>query len=154
MKWSDTNTSFRPGDHPKTELSNRNLPFMVKHLIRRHKAAKTLIDNATPINLIMTKTFIKMGLSQSDLTPVHDTFHSVIPAQSSTPIGRIDLDVSCGSGDNKHHEMLTFEVASFNISYNCILGRPFLLKFMVVIKTTCSIMKMLGPKGVINIKAN
>jgi hypothetical protein len=50
--------------------------------------------------------------------------------------------------------MLTFEVASFNISYNCILRRPFLLKFMVVIHTAYNSMKMTGPKGVITIKAS
>jgi hypothetical protein len=53
----------------------------------------------------------------------------------STPIRRIDVEVSYGTGDNKHKEMLTFEVASFNIGYNCILKRPFLLKFMAVIHT-------------------
>jgi hypothetical protein len=86
--------------------------------------AKTLIDNGASLNLIMGKTFIEMSLNLADLTPVHDTFHDVIPGQSSTPIGRIDLEVSCGSGDNKRKEMLIFEVASFDIRYNCILGRP------------------------------
>jgi hypothetical protein len=86
--------------------------------------AKTLIDNGASLNLIMRKTFIEMSLNLADLTPVHDTFHDVIPGQSSTPIGRIDLEVSCGSGDNKRKEMLIFEVASFDIGYNCILGRP------------------------------
>jgi hypothetical protein len=33
-------------------------------------------------------------------------------------------------------ETLTFEVTSFDIGYNCILERHFLLKFMVVIHTT------------------
>jgi hypothetical protein len=74
-----------------------------------------------------------MGLNLKDLTSVHDTFHGVIPGQSSTPIRRIDLEVSCGTLDNKRKEMLTFKVASFDIRYNCILGRPFLLKFMAVI---------------------
>jgi hypothetical protein len=46
------------------------------------------------------------------LTTVHDTFYGVILRQSSTPIGCIDLEVSCGIGDNKRKEMLTFEVAS------------------------------------------
>jgi hypothetical protein len=86
--------------------------------------AKTLIDNGASLNLIMRKTFIEMSLNLADLTPVHDTFHDVIPGQSSIPIGRIDLEVSCGSGDNKRKEMLIFEVASFDIGYNCILGRP------------------------------
>jgi hypothetical protein len=154
LKWSNIDISFGPKDHLDIELSERNLPFMVKSPIGQHKIAKTLIDNGASLNLIKRKTFIKIGLNLSDLIPVHDTFRRVIPGQSSTPIGRIDLEVSCGIGDNKHKEMLMFEVASFDIDYNCILGRPFILKFMVVIHTTYATMKMLGPKGVITIKAN
>jgi hypothetical protein len=90
----------------------------------------------------MRKTFIKMGLNLADLTPVHDTFHDIIPRQSSTPIRRINLEVSCGSGDNKRREMLTFEVASFDIGYNCILRRPFLLKFMTTIHIAYATMKV------------
>jgi hypothetical protein len=50
--------------------------------------------------------------------------------------------------------MLTFEVASFDIRYNYIMGRPFLLKFMAVIHTAYATIKMLDPKGVITIKAD
>jgi hypothetical protein len=154
MKWSNTNILFGPKDHPTTELSNQNLPFVVMLRIGRHKVVKTLINNGASLNLIMRKTFIEMGLSLVDLTPVHDTFHTVIPAQSSTPIGHIDIEVSCVSRDNKHNEMLMFEVVSFNIRYNCILGRSFLLKFMVVIHTAYATMKMPGSKDVITIKAD
>jgi hypothetical protein len=45
MKWSDVGISFGPEDHPDMELSDRNLPFMVKIPIRWHKVAKTLIAN-------------------------------------------------------------------------------------------------------------
>jgi hypothetical protein len=62
MKWSETNISYGPEDHPETELSNLNLP------IGRHKVAKTLVDNGASLNLIMRKMFIKMGLNLSDLT--------------------------------------------------------------------------------------
>jgi hypothetical protein len=80
--------------------------------------AKTLVDNGASLNLIVRKTFNEMGLNISNLTLVHDTFHGVILGQSSTPIGCIDLEVSCGSGDNKCRETLTFKVASFDIGYN------------------------------------
>jgi hypothetical protein len=106
------------------------------------------------LTLIMRKTFIEMDLNLEDLTLVHDTYHGIIPGQSSSPNRRIDLEVPCGSGDNKHREILMFEVASFDIEYNCILGRSFLLKFMVVIHTAYAMIKMPGPKGVITIKAN
>jgi hypothetical protein len=103
---------------------------------------------------MMRKTFIEMGLNLADLTPVHDTFHGIIPGQLSTPIGRIDLEISCGTWEKKHREMLTFEVASFNIGYTCILGRPFLLKFIVVIHTAYATIKMPGPNGVITLKSD
>jgi hypothetical protein len=154
MRWSDVDISFRPVDHPKIELSDRNFPFVVKLPIGRHKVTKTLIDNEASLNLIMRKTFIEMGLNLKDLTPVHDKFHGVILEQSSTPIRRIDLEVFCGTGDNKRKEILTFEVASFDIRYNCILGRPFLLKFIAIIHIAYATLKMCGPKGVITIKSD
>jgi hypothetical protein len=154
MKWSKTDISFEPKDHPETEQSNRNLHFVVKLLIGWHKVTKALVDNGASLNLIMQKTFIEMGLNLPDLTPLHDTFQNVIPGQSSSPIGHIDIEISCGLGDNKCRAMLTFEVASFDIGYNCILGRSFLLKFMMVIHTTYATIKMPGWKGVITIKAD
>jgi hypothetical protein len=83
---------------------------------------------------------------------VHDTFHEIIPGQLCTPIRCIDLEISCGLRENKRREMLTFEVVSFDIEYNCILWRPFLLKFMVVVHTAYATIMMLGPKGVITLK--
>jgi hypothetical protein len=84
---------------------------------------KILINDGASLSLIMRNTFIKMGLNLKDLTSVHDTFHGVITGQSSTPIRRINLEVSCGTGDNNHKEVLTFEVARFDIGHNYILGR-------------------------------
>jgi hypothetical protein len=60
---------------------------MVKLPIGRRKVAKTLINNEALLNLIMRKTFIEMSLNMKDLTSVHDTFHRIIPGQSSTPVG-------------------------------------------------------------------
>jgi hypothetical protein len=130
------------------------MPFMVKIPIERHKVAKTLIDSGASLNLMTMKTFIEMGPNLAELSPVHDTFQGTIPGQSSTLIGRIDLELSCGSKENKHREMLTFEVASFDIGYNCILGRPFLLKCMVIINTSYATIKMSGPKGIITLKSD
>jgi hypothetical protein len=154
MIWSDVDISFGPEDHPNTKLSERNLPFIIKILIGRHRVAKTMIDSGASLNLLMMRTFLEMGLSLADLTPVQDTFHGIIPGQSSTPIRRIDLEVSCGSGENKRRETLTFEVASFDIGYNCILGQPFLLMFMTVTHTPYATIKMPGPKGVITLKSD
>jgi hypothetical protein len=154
MRRFDDYISFGPEDHLDTKLSEMNLLLIVKISIGRHKVVKTLIDNEALLNLMMRKIFIEMGLKLSDLTPVHDTFHGIIPGQASTHIGRIDLKVSYGTGENKRREMLMFEVASFNIGYNCILGRSFLLRFMAVIHTAYATIKMLDPRGVITLKSD
>jgi hypothetical protein len=36
------------------------------------------------------------------------------------------MEVFCGTGDNKRKEVLTFELISFDIRYNCISRRHFL----------------------------
>jgi hypothetical protein len=154
MRWSDIDISFVPEDHPEIELSDRNLPFMVKLPIGWYKVAKTLIDNKASLNLIMRKTFIEMGLNLKDLISVHDTFHGIISEQSSISIRGIDLEVSYGIGDNKRKEVLMFDVATYDIRYNCILRRPFLLKFMAVIHTAYATLKMHDPTDVITIKAH
>jgi hypothetical protein len=69
MRWSNVGISFRPEDHPDTELSDRNLPFVVKIPIGWHKVAKTLFDSGASLNLMMRKTFIEMGLNLAELTP-------------------------------------------------------------------------------------
>jgi hypothetical protein len=79
LKQSDVDILFGPEDHPETELSERNLPFMIKLLIGQHKVANSLIDKGASLNLIMRKIFIEMGLNLKDLTPIHDTFYRVIP---------------------------------------------------------------------------
>jgi hypothetical protein len=75
----------------------------------------------------------------------------VIPRASSTPLGKINLMAVCAVGENKHREILKFEVADFDIDNNCILGRPFLIKFMAVIHSTYAYMKMSRSKGIISI---
>jgi hypothetical protein len=99
MRWSDVDISFGPEDHLDTELSDRKLPFVVKIPIGRHKMTKTLINSRVSLNLMMRKIFIEMGLNLAELTPVKDTFHRIIPGQSSTPIRHIDLEVSYRSGE-------------------------------------------------------
>jgi hypothetical protein len=61
MRWSDMDISFGPDDHPVKELTDRNLPFVIKVSIGRQKVTKTLIDNGASLNLIMRKTFIEIA---------------------------------------------------------------------------------------------
>jgi hypothetical protein len=96
------------------------------------------IENVEDITMKKPKTV-------ADLLAVTDVCIEASKAQArlletqvkGTSRKKEDCEVNTADrGDRKDRgEMLTFEVASFNIGYNCILGRPFLLKFMVVIHT-------------------
>jgi hypothetical protein len=63
MRWSDDYISFGLEDHIDMELSERNLPLVVKILIGRHKVANTLIDSGT--FLVMSPTIIREDRSTS-----------------------------------------------------------------------------------------
>jgi hypothetical protein len=69
MRWSDIGISFGPEDYPDTELSDRNLPFVVKISIGRHKVAKTLIDRGASLNLIVTPRSEKEGMKPPYVCP-------------------------------------------------------------------------------------
>jgi hypothetical protein len=150
MKRSNISITFGPEDHPDTELFKRNLPFVVKISIGWHKVAKTLIDSGASLNLMMRKTFIEMGLNLADMTPSSGLSLGSRPLPSGA-LTWMSL-VECGTTSLR--EMLTFEVASFDIGYTCILGRPFLLKFIAVVQTAYAIIKMPGPKGIITLNSN
>ena len=102
----------------------------------------------------MRNTFEAMRLPSGCLRPVDDDFHGIVPGTSSRPIGKVDLVVYIGEDDNQRVEELTFEVADFESPYNCILGRPFLNKFMGVIHPAYGVMKIPGPKGPIKVQAD
>jgi hypothetical protein len=49
---------------------------------------------------------------------------------------------------------LRFEMARFDCGYNTIIGRPGLAKFMAIPHYPYMILKMLGPQGIITVRAD
>ncbi|XP_062188838.1 uncharacterized protein LOC133892118 [Phragmites australis] len=70
------------------------------------------------------------------------------------PLGQIELPVTFGTPDNFRTEKLTFDVMDFEMTYNVILGRPMLGKFMVVVHYTYQTLKIPGPEGVVTVKGD
>jgi hypothetical protein len=64
------------------------------------------------------------------------------------------MTVTFGTLENYKTEFLRFEVASFNCGYNAIIGRPGLAKFMAIPHYSYMILKMLGPQGIITVRAD
>ena len=76
-----------------------------------------------------------------------------MPGDGEYLLGHISLLVTFGTPENFRTETLRFEVATFN-SYNAIIGRPGLAKFMAVPHYSYLVVKMPAPRGVISVRAD
>jgi len=98
---------------------------------------------------------MKMGLNyMSLLTPSKAPFYSIVPGNSSTPIGSVTLPVTLGTEQNIRTEDIKFEVADFKSSYHAILGRPVRAKFMVMPHYVYLLLKMSGNTGVLSLRGD
>src|SRR5579883_1920909 len=66
----------------------------------------------------------------------------------------LTLPVTFGFEDNYRTEYIKFEVADFDTSYNAILGRPALAKFMAVPHYVYLGLKMPASKGVLSLRGD
>jgi hypothetical protein len=64
------------------------------------------------------------------------------------------MPITFGTLENYRTEFLRFEVASFDYGYNAIIGRPGLAKLMAIPHYSYMILKMLGPQGIITVRAD
>jgi hypothetical protein len=114
-----------------------------------------LIDGGSGLNLIFTSTLRKMGLDFMDmLVPSKSPFYGIVLGNPAHPLGMVVLPVTFGTRENYRTEFIKFEVANFESSYNAILGRPALAKFMVVPHYVYLLLKMLGQSGVLTLRGD
>ncbi|KAE8790834.1 hypothetical protein D1007_34829 [Hordeum vulgare] len=96
----------------------------------------------------------ELGILDSEVQPTHKVFHDIVPGQSCSLIGKVQLDVLFGSLKNFRREPIWFEVVNLSSSYQAILGRPALAKFTVVPHYAYLKMKLSGPHGIITVAGN
>jgi hypothetical protein len=92
-----------------------------------------------------------------ELKELHESdtpFFGIVPTEGEYPLGHIYMPVTFGTPENYRTEFLRFEVASFDCGYNAIIGRPGLAKFMAIPHYSYMILKMLGPQGIITMRAD
>ena len=130
------------------------LPLIIKPYIRNYKVGRTLIDSGSGLNLLFTNTYDNLGLPRKRLLPGKEPFYGIKSGMSGYPLGRIDLQVTLREGENTRSKFLTFEIVDFESAYNCILGRPFLKKFMAVTHFANSVLKVPGPRGPMTIRGD
>ena len=133
LKYSEVPITFSREDQWTSFSEPGKFPLVLDPVVQGSKLTRVLIDGGSGLNLIFASTLRKMGLNyMSLLTPSKAPFYSIVPGNSSTPIGSVTLPVTFGTEQNFRTEYIKFEVADFESSYHAILGRPALAKFMVV----------------------
>jgi hypothetical protein len=70
------------------------------------------------------------------------------------PLEQITLLVTFGTQTNYRTEFIQFEVMNFETSYQAILGRPTLAKFMAIPHYPYLLLKMPGPHGILSLQGN
>jgi hypothetical protein len=103
------------------------------------------------LNLLFANTYDNLVLPMKAVIPVKEPLYGIMPGMVAYSIRWINLLVTLQEGENLRFKILTFEVANFESAYNCILGRPFLKKFMVVSHFAYSVLKVLGPHSLLTI---
>jgi hypothetical protein len=114
--------------------------------------SRVLIDGGSGLNLLFASTLKKMGLDISKmLTPNKVPFYGIVPGNAAAPLRSVVLPVTFGTKDNYRTEYIKFEVADFDLSYQAILGRPALAKFMAVPHYVYLLLKMADKIGVLTL---
>jgi hypothetical protein len=114
---------------------------------------KVLIDGGAGLNIIFLDTLRKMGLELARMiTRTSVPFYKIVPDKAAMPLGQITLPVTFGTLANYCTEFIKFEVADFDSSYQAILRRPALAKFMAIPHYPYLLLKMLGPNGILSLR--
>ena len=139
-QWSEQPISFNRADHWCDFDSPGQYLLVVSPIIRSSILHKTLIDGGSGLNILFKNTLPGLGISVEDLEESDTPFYDLIPGRGSQPLGHITMPVTFGDEHNYHSEYIRFEVADIDCSYNAIIGRLALAKFMAIphTRTWCS----------------
>ncbi|KAK1383310.1 hypothetical protein POM88_021045 [Heracleum sosnowskyi] len=92
---------------------------------------RVLVDNGASVDILFHDAFIKMGYTDSQLTPSNMPIYGFNGVESKVE-GTIQLPMTMGQGSNPFTQMLNFIVIKATSTYNSILGRTGLHAFKVV----------------------
>jgi hypothetical protein len=152
--WSDQPVKFSRADRPRKVPRLGHSPMVLKAQIGGYDIGRVFMDAGSGINLIYARTLKAMCISLTSLKPTDCSFHGIVPGAANYPLGKIELNVCCGSSSNYRREKLEFEVMDWPSQYHAILGRPAFARFMAVPHYTYLTLKIPGPKGTITVQGS
>ncbi|VFQ69826.1 unnamed protein product [Cuscuta campestris] len=113
---------FTDEDYPPV-LSPHRDALVIKVEINNVVVHRTLVDTGSSVNVMYSNTFKELGLSRSDLKPIHTPLSGftgdTIEAEGTTT-------VRAGVGDGTHRLWINMEfmVVQLDCAHHLILGRP------------------------------
>jgi hypothetical protein len=109
-------------------------PLVIIPVIGNSKTKRVLVDNGASVDILFHDAFIKMGYTDSQLTPSNMPIYGFNGVESKVE-GTIQLPMTIGQGSQTTTQMLNFVVIKATSTYNAILGRTGLHAFKAVAST-------------------
>ncbi|XP_055960175.1 uncharacterized protein LOC130014984 [Mercurialis annua] len=131
-----------------------NDAFVVTTIIENWNMGRILIDEGSAVNLMTNAAYKMLGGTASRLCRVPIPL-SGLDGPSINPLGAVTLEVIIGPerGINKK-VMSLFNIVDMELTYNAILGRPFLHDSTAVTSIRALAMKIPTEKGVVTLRGD
>ncbi|VFQ80735.1 unnamed protein product [Cuscuta campestris] len=143
---------FTDEDYPPV-LSPHRDALVIKVEINNVVVHRTLVDTGSSVNVMYSNTFKELGLSRSDLKPIHTPL-SGFTGDTIEAEGTITVKAGVGDGTHRLWVDMEFMVVQLDCAHHLILGRPGLEDLECVISPAHLCLKFNTPTGVGVAKGN
>ncbi|VFQ88201.1 unnamed protein product [Cuscuta campestris] len=143
---------FTDEDYPPV-LSPHRDALVKKVEINNVVVHRTLVDTGSSVNVMYSNTFKELGLSRSDLKPIHTPL-SGFTGDTIEAEGTIRVKAGVGDGTHRLWIDMEFMVVQLDCAHHLILGRPGLEDLECVISPAHLCLKFNTPMGVGVAKGN
>ncbi|VFQ74564.1 unnamed protein product [Cuscuta campestris] len=143
---------FTDEDYPPV-LSPHKDALVIKVEINNVVVHRTLVDTGSSVNVMYSNTFKELGLSRSNLKPIHTPLSGFT---GDTIEAEGTITVKSGVGDDTHRLWIDMEfmVVQLDCAQHLILGRPGMEDLECVISPVHLCLKFNTPTGVGVAKGN
>ncbi|XP_073131434.1 uncharacterized protein [Henckelia pumila] len=131
----------------KNPRGTHNDALIISATISNFSVKKILVDSGSSADIIFHDAFVKLGISNAQLTPVNTPLVG-FSGEIIEALGEETLPLSLGSYPKRSTKMVKFLVVKYSSAYNVILGRPSLNIFQAIGSTYHMKLKFPTPRGV------
>ncbi|VFQ76206.1 unnamed protein product [Cuscuta campestris] len=143
---------FTDEDYPQV-LSPHRDALVIRVEINNVVVHRTLVDTGSSVNVMYSNTFKELGLSRSDLKPIHTPL-SGFTGDTIEAEGTVTMKAGVGDGTHRLWIDMEFMVVQLDCAHHLILGRPGLEDLECVISPAHLCLKFNTPTGVGVAKGN